>query len=211
MGNIFNPDSRFTHYANKFSDLVTLNLWFVLTSIPLVSIGASATAMHYVLLKIYRDELEYSVTKSYFHAFKGNFFQSTIIWFLYMIVTAMIFVDLHLVNLNIIANSLFMKIILIVTSLVILFSLTWIFPLQSRYDNPVLTTIRNALVIGILNPVKTALMCVVMVFPIYLLITKPSTIPVILICGFSLLWIICTMFYHFFFIKNESKSEQKID
>ena len=48
MGSIFNPDSKFTHFTNKFSDLITLNLWFVLTSLPLITIGASATAMHYV-------------------------------------------------------------------------------------------------------------------------------------------------------------------
>lgn len=211
MGNIFNPDSKFTHYANKFSDLVTLNLWVVLTCIPLITIGASSTAMHYVLLKIYRDELEYSVTKSFFHAFKSNFIQATIIWGIYLLVVAIIIVDLYLVNLNILTNSLFMKIILIAVSLVILLSLTWVFPLQSRYDNPVLVTIRNAVVIGMLHPVKTVLMCAMMIFPIYLLITKPSTIPILLICGFSLSCIICTIFYHFFFAKNEASNKQETD
>ena len=50
MGSIFNPDSKFTHYTNKFSDLITLNLWFVLTSLVVIfgfSLASIIRAMIY--------------------------------------------------------------------------------------------------------------------------------------------------------------------
>ena len=117
MGNIFNPDSKFTHFTNKFSDLITLNLWFVLTSLPLITIGASATAMHYVLLRIYRDELEYSITKNYFRAFRENFRQATAIWFVNVVFGAVLFVDLLFVT-----NPGFLKILVTIVSILLVLS-----------------------------------------------------------------------------------------
>lgn len=198
MGNIFNPDSKFTHFTNKFSDLITLNLWFVLTSLPLITIGASATAMHYVLLRIYRDELEYSITRNYFRAFRENFRQATVIWIVYVVFAAVLFADLFFIT-----NPGFLKILVTIVSILLILSLSWIFVLQSRYANPVHATIRNAVVFTILHPIDTVLMCALMLLPILLLISKPSTIPIVVICGFSLAGIIRAMIYGKGFSQNE--------
>ena len=198
MGSIFNPDSKFTHYTNKFSDLITLNLWFVLTSLPLITIGASATAMHYVLLRIYRDELEYSITRNYFRSFRENFRQATAIWIIYVVFGAVLFADLFFIT-----NPGFLKILVTIVSFLLVFSLSWIFVLQSRYANPVYATIRNAVVFSIMHPIDTVLMCALMLLPILLLISKPSTIPIVVICGFSLAGIIRAMIYGKVFSQNE--------
>lgn len=198
MSNIFNPDSKFTHYINKFSDLVTLNLWFVLTSIPVFTIGSSATAMHYVLLRIYRDELEYSVTRNYFQAFKQNFRQATVIWIIYVTFAALLFADLFFMT-----NPGFLRILIIIASILLLLSLSWVFVLQSRYSNPVYATIRNAVVFSIMHPIDTVLMCAVMLLPILLIVSKPSTIPIIFICGYALCGIIRAFFYNRAFQSTE--------
>lgn len=203
MGNIFNPDSKFTQYTNKFSDLITLNLWFVLTSLPLITIGASATAMHDVLLRIYRDELEYSVTQNYFRAFRENFRQATAIWIVYVVFGAVLFADLFFVT-----NPGFLKILVTIVSILLVLSLSWIFVLQSRYANPVYATIRNAVVFAIMHPIDTVLMCALMLLPILLLISKPSTIPIVVICCFSLAGIIRAMIYGKVFSQNEVMDDQ---
>ena len=198
MGNIFNPDSKFTHIINKFSDLITLNLWFVLTSLPLITIGASATAMHYVLLRIYRDELEYSITRNYFRSFRENFRQATAIWIIYIVFGAVLFADLFFMT-----NSGFLKIPVTIVSILLVLSLSWIFVLQSRYANPVHATIRNAVVFSIMHPIDTVLMCALMLLPMLLLISKPSTIPIMVIYGFTLCGIIRTRFYNRTFQNTE--------
>ena len=203
MGNIFNPDSKFMHFANKFSDLITLNLWFVLTSLPLITIGASATAMHYVLLRIYRDELEYSITKNYFRAFRENFRQATAIWIVYVVFGAVLFADLFFMT-----NPGFLKILVTIVSVLLVLSLSWIFVLQSRYANPVYATIRNAVVFCVMHPIDTILMCALMLLPRLLLISKPSTIPIVVICGFSLAGIIRAMTYGKVFSQNEVMEDQ---
>ena len=178
--------------------MITLNLWFVLTSLPLITIGASATAMHYVLLRIYRDELEYSITKNYFRAFRENFRQATAIWIVYVVFGAILVADLFFVT-----NPGFLKILVTIVSILLVLSLTWIFVLQSRYANPVYATIRNAVVFSIMHPLDTVLMCALMLLPLLLLIGKPSTIPIIFICGFSLSGFVRVCLYSRIFLKRE--------
>lgn len=46
MSGVFNLDGPFMKYGNKFADLMVLNLLTVVCSIPVVTIGASYSAMH---------------------------------------------------------------------------------------------------------------------------------------------------------------------
>ncbi len=65
--------------ADLFSlivDLVILNVLFVLTSLPVITLGASVTALYSVTLRRVRGE-ETSIAKAYFLAFKGNFLPAT--------------------------------------------------------------------------------------------------------------------------------------
>ena len=56
MGKLFNIDSPVMRFLGKVADLMILNLVTLLCCIPVVTIGASLTAMHYVLLKMVRNE-----------------------------------------------------------------------------------------------------------------------------------------------------------
>ena len=90
MGGIFNLDSTFMKYANKFADLMFLNMITIIFCIPIFTIGASLTAMHTMVLKIYRDEESY-VIRGFFKAFKENFKQATIMWLLYLVMLLVLF------------------------------------------------------------------------------------------------------------------------
>jgi uncharacterized membrane protein YesL len=64
-------DNMFNRVMAKVFDLIWLNVLTVLCSLPIITLGASLTAMNYVLLKLKRDEGE-SVTKAFFHSFRTN-------------------------------------------------------------------------------------------------------------------------------------------
>ena len=59
----------------KVADLIVINLLFILCSIPIVTIGASATAMHYTLRRW--REGQGSLAKDFFRSFRLNFRQAT--------------------------------------------------------------------------------------------------------------------------------------
>ena len=79
MGKIFSLDSPFVQFMNRVADIMWLNILFVICCIPVITIGASVTAMYYVTLKMVRNEESY-ITKSFFKSFKLNFKQATAIW-----------------------------------------------------------------------------------------------------------------------------------
>ena len=79
MSNLFNLDGPVLQFINKIVYSVYLNiLWFV-CCIPVVTVGASTTALFYVTLKISKNE-EGSITKAFFHSFQQNLKQGTLIW-----------------------------------------------------------------------------------------------------------------------------------
>ena len=79
MGKIFDMDSPVMRFLSRMADLMIMNLVVTICCIPIVTIGASITAMHYVMLKLVRGEDGY-IVKDFFKSFKQNFKQSTIIW-----------------------------------------------------------------------------------------------------------------------------------
>ena len=76
---IFNMDGPVFRFLNKMADLCILNLIFLLCCLPIITIGASVTALYSVTLKMSRDQEGY-IARSFFKAFKANFKQATSIW-----------------------------------------------------------------------------------------------------------------------------------
>ena len=78
MNRFFNMDNKFFVFMGRVADLLLLNFLCILCCIPVVTAGASITALYYVTLKMARDEESY-IARSFFRSFKQNFKQSTII------------------------------------------------------------------------------------------------------------------------------------
>ena len=91
---LFNYDNPVWRFIGKLGDLIILNVLWLITSIPIVTIGASTTALYYVTLKLVRDEDGYTI-RSFFKSFKENFKQSTIIWLIMLAVGLLIGFDLY--------------------------------------------------------------------------------------------------------------------
>ena len=94
MSKLFRMDSPLMRFLTKIADLMVLNILFCVTSIPLITIGASWTALYSVTLKMVRDE-EGSVSRSYFRSFRQNFRQATLLWLGVLVVLALLALDIH--------------------------------------------------------------------------------------------------------------------
>ena len=77
---------KFFSYESKFSQLLLrlcyacyLNLLWFVCSLPIVTIGASTTALYYCCLKIVRDQ-DNHIGAMFFRAFRNNFKQATVLW-----------------------------------------------------------------------------------------------------------------------------------
>ena len=183
---IFNYDSKFMQYANKFADLMIVNVLTLVCCLPIITIGASLTAMHSVVLKIYRNE-ECYVAKQFFKAFKENFKQSTAIWLIYPAVFVLFLLDMRIITQSGLEIPKFLEYGLYVVTIMGALSLVWVFILQSRYENKVTTTIKNAFLIGTARAFRSVLMVLVACIPILIvLVYVPIGMPILMLFGFTL-------------------------
>ena len=137
--------------VDRFGDLFYLNLLFILTSIPIITIGASVTAMYAVTLKMVKNE-EGPVSKEYFKAFKQNFKQSTICWIILVIIGTIIYFEYG--TMLAAENSRLGDVLMVMIGLefiILTFILPLLFPLISRYENTTGKMFINSFVLSFTN------------------------------------------------------------
>lgn len=81
MATLFSADSALMRGLSLLADVMVLNLVFIATSIPIVTLGASLTALNFTAMRLATGECN-SVTGDYFRSFRTNFRQATVIWFI---------------------------------------------------------------------------------------------------------------------------------
>ena len=147
MSRIFDADNAFFRFMSRVADALILNLFFLITSIPIVTIGASYTAMYYYCTKAVGNEEGY-LWKSYWKSFKTNFVQGFLMELFFVVVGVILYVDLKYLYGNAFNGGGFgwRLLFFIVVGMAILAAVTFLyaFPLLSRFDNTTFHIIRNA-------------------------------------------------------------------
>ena len=210
----FNYDNPVWRFIGKFFDIMILNvLWFV-CSIPIVTIGASTTAVYYVTLKIVRDE-EGATIKSFFKSFRDNFKQSTIIWLLLLVAGAVIGFDMYFFLMLQTESSTYRTVMLAVFGgfgIIYLCIGLYVFPLQSRFYNPVKRTLFNAFFMSIRHFLQTLGMLVIDIgIPALALFVAPILQPILFLFGFPLIAFINSYVFTGVFAKYIPKEEEEPD
>ncbi len=78
-GPLLKTDNPVFSFMGKLGDVVRLNVVWLLCCLPVVTIGASTTALFYAARKISADE-DYRVWHDFFHSFRANWKQATLLW-----------------------------------------------------------------------------------------------------------------------------------
>ena len=219
MSRIFNFEGPVFSSLSRLADLFWLNLLFIVCCIPVVTIGAASTAMHYVTLKMAKDEEGY-ITKSYFKAFKDNFIQATIIWIIFLVVMLVMFMDLRIANggsvADMFADPMISNIVIVavgVMVIVVAMTLTYVFPILAQFDNTVKNTIKNAFLISIRHLPYTIAMIFITFLPVVMIWFFPTLLLLVLIM-FSATAYINSKFFNKIFVlympKDESETEDSV-
>lgn len=87
--NIF--DRPLWRFLGSLGDFAILTVFWVITSWPIVTIGASTTALFYVCIKL-RAREEGKLWQMYMKSFHENFKQATFIWLLYIFIALDVFI-----------------------------------------------------------------------------------------------------------------------
>lgn len=184
MRKFLNPDSPLMIFLSNLTDIIVLNVLCFICCLPVITIGPSVTAMHYITLKIARDE-EIYVLRDYFKAFKENFKQSIIAWMVFLVITAVFFVDYLILKDMGLENTKVFLMIIGAIYLLVCFTMMYVFPLMARFENSLKQTVKNAFFMSILHIFKTVIMAVIYAIPFVLLPLHYNVLMVFLLVGLS--------------------------
>ncbi len=208
MNQLFNYDNPIMQFISKIFDLIILNLFFLLFSIPIVTMGASLSALYYVCLKILRGDEPY-IWQNFFKAFRQNFKQATLVWILLLLAFALLGMDFYIINSQDTALFAVLRVLLWVV-LGVLFSISlYIFPVISHFICNTKQSFKNAalMVIGFL-PYTAAMLAICGVI-LYLCTVSAKLFAMVIIisgiCGNSVIAFTFCIFFDRIFRKYEPK------
>ena len=205
MGGLFNPEGKFMRYGGKLWDMMWLNVLTLICSIPIITIGPSLAAMHYVLLKIYRDE-ESNITKLFFKSFAQNLKQGIAIQILFLVVAYLLGISLRTFWAWEAGGILFW--LAVVASVVVVCIWMWSLILLSRYTNTVIQLLKTALAICAVHPIRTVFMALMFVLPGFILLFTDKVFVFVLVLGLTGPGLVQTLWYNGVFVKMETAQEE---
>lgn len=171
----FRGDSAYTQIMTKIFNIFWLSILWLLCCIPVLTIGASTTALYYVMLKLVKDE-ETTVTREFFHSFKQNFLQSLPVTVIFLMAALILAADFHILGSSERTHGAsFMYGFCVTVGIVCAAVFSYVFPLLARFENTVKKTFENAARLAASHIGKTLVITAVNLLPVIWFLLSPQT------------------------------------
>lgn len=207
---IFDPESRIWQVMGRVGDLIILNIIFMLTSIPIVTIGTSISALDHVEFKMMDKRAEHPV-KEYFHAWKTNFSRTILIWLSYLALLALCALNINALDKSGLTERpvilILLGAVLIVATMTVVYSLA----MQARFHNSFSDTLVKGFMMALAGWKYTIVMILMIIavlmttFRTYQMIL--ITFPMWFLIGFSGIAYLCNIMIYHVFAKVTDKSD----
>lgn len=185
MGSIFAADSPLMRTLTRVADVMILNLLFIVTSLPLVTIGAALTALNFTAMRIAGGTDE-TIAGDYLRSFRSNLRQATVIWFVLLGIAAAL-AAWHVV-VSALVTSAILQLVLLAAWWVLVFlvvvMMLWLFPYLARFEGTIGDTFRNARLLSWRHPLTTLSALAVIVLCAVITTFYPQA------TGYGLLWLL---------------------
>lgn len=181
---IFSPDGALARFLNALGNLIVLNILTIICCIPIFTAGAAMTALYTMVMRMVRKE-DGKIISGYFHAFKDNFKQATILWLIFGGLIAFMTFDIWLLRSITGTFGTVYRVVLFVIILVFAMVLLHIFAVLARFDNTIKNTAKNALLFCVGKLPQAVLMLVLTLIPVALLTISYRFVSVDFLIGLS--------------------------
>lgn len=149
---IFNVDGGIMRAIGKVMDIICLSVIFVISCIPVFTMGTAATALYYTVNKVIKNDRGY-VFREYVSAFKNNFKQTTPIWLFVVLLSIVLGMDVYIIQAWS-ENGSKLGVFLIVFLLLGALFMAWVlylFAYMARFENTRKQSMKNAALMVIMH------------------------------------------------------------
>lgn len=167
-----------------FGNLFVLNVLFLICCIPVITVGASTTALYAMCFRMIKNE-EGPIVRGFFGVFKKEFKNATLAWVIAIIAFAIIWAEFLYVSNFADGAASFYSILLVVESIIFAMILPFLFPLIARFENTLGNYFKNAFLLSLSNLWAWIKVTIAWAAPIILSLRYPF-----IILSFWYLWMI---------------------
>lgn len=199
---LFDLNSPLMVALSKLADIIICNIMFVILSLPVITIGASLTALFHCMQWLIMDDErdEGLIFRDFWQAFRQNFRQATLLWLICLLMIGFLFAYYWVCRSLGGAYARIYMTTFYALVFVFLVGFIYIFPLQARYQNKVRYTLRNAWLLGIAALPWTLLSLALIIGFVYLTVfMKPDSFQMAIyiwgVCGFGVLAYLLSFFF----------------
>lgn len=194
----FSKNNPATRFLTSLCNLILVNLLFIFTSIPIITIGASLCGLYTITFEILNNE-EVILFKEYFRAFKECFKRATALWVPILLIDSFLAFEVFLVLSGLEGTNGLMLIPILLVMSISLFIIVYAFPLLARFENTLKQTLKNSFLMGLGNLPTTIMIVVVHGGIIAILLSEHYILAAVIIMfllffGFALIALLNTFF-----------------
>lgn len=165
MKEFFGPDGLLLKILNKTGDLILLNIVFLISCIPIVTIGSALSALYTVTLKMSKDEESY-IVRGYFKAFKANFKQGTLVYLIILLAGIVLYFDFLYVQYFPEDIAKLFRVIFVALAIIFAMIISYIFPLIAQFEYKLKLYFVNALFLAMRHILFTIIIVVINCIPL---------------------------------------------
>lgn len=148
MNTLFSIDSPLGQKLTLMSNLVLLNLLWIICSLPVITMGAATSAMYHVIF-LYITNQDDCVIKPFFKALAGSLKQATPVWVMHLLAGCMLVAEAFYLSGE---SSGTLKLLFAVIVLFFIAVGSYLYPLMGRYDTTGRQALWNSLALALKHP-----------------------------------------------------------
>ena len=191
MGKIFRWDSPLMRFMMLITNLVCLNVLWLLCCLPVITAGVATTAMYYMVFQ-YITKQDDGVLRPFFKAFKENFKTVTPIWILHLLIGAALGAEVFYLSQD---SQLWLKALFGILLLVYAGVNAYLYPILARYNTSRKKAVLNSFALSTRHLLTTVCVVILNAVPVVLVLFMPEifwkSILFWTVGGFSLIAYLC--------------------
>lgn len=210
MGKIFAYDSPLIQSINKIVDCVFLSLLWLLFSIPVITLGASTSALYYTVNKVIHHNRSH-VFREFWSSFKSSFKQSTIVWLILLVLIYVLGIDCIYVYRLSVAGKTSMWIIapFVATAVVATMWAFYVFAYIARFHNNLKSIMKNSLFFVIRHLLRSVLVVAVFAAATALTLFLPIVVVIVPTLSMFLISIILESIFKKYMSEEDLEAEEE--
>ena len=188
-------DAGVISLLNDFADILIINFLWLVTSLPVFTLGASTAAVYSVMRSPGDKRYTSSLVVLYFRSFARNFKKATVIFLLLLIPWAFVIVNAFLLFYGLLEAGIAGYVICGLSFILFVSLWVYVFPLVATFENGALKTVGNALVLSVAH------------FPTTILVILMSALPLLVLLFYTNFFFKTVFFWVFIVVALISKAD----